>query len=240
MAEDKLTTTLSPTNATGGGEQPGGDGRTFTQAEMDAIIADRLRRQKAQFGDYEALKDKATKFDEVQQAQMSELEKVQAERDQAQAERDSALQKANSRLIESAVLAASAKAGMAHPEHAFMLVDLADVSVADDGAVQGVDKAVATLLKAYPEYVGRRAAPATDAGAGGGDRITGARLPRLTQEQMNYANKMGVSHEAYAKQVGAIAVQRAGGEPGDNQLETLRAENRQIRAQLQRMTDNGG
>ena len=209
MPEDNVTTTNTQvdtsTNATGGGQQLGGDGKTFTQAEMDAIIADRLRRQKAQFGDYEALKDKASQFDELQQAQMSELEKAQAERDAAQAERDAALQQATDRLIRSAVVTEAAKLAFTDPGDAFAMVDLGDVTIGEDGEVTGVLEAVKALAQAKPYLIGRRSAPATDAGAGGGDRTTDGRLPRLTQEETETAQKMGISAEAYAKQKGAIA-----------------------------------
>ena len=42
--------------------------RTFTQAEMNAIIQDRLTRERGKYADYEALKAKAAKFDEAEEA----------------------------------------------------------------------------------------------------------------------------------------------------------------------------
>ena len=40
--------------------------RTFTQAEMDAIISDRLKRERAKYADYNELQAKAAKFDEAE------------------------------------------------------------------------------------------------------------------------------------------------------------------------------
>ena len=37
--------------------------RTFTQAELNAIVADRLARERAKYADYDKLKDKAGKAD---------------------------------------------------------------------------------------------------------------------------------------------------------------------------------
>ena len=50
--------------------------KTFTQAEMDAILGDRLKRERAKYADYNDLKAKAAKFDEAEAASKSELEKA--------------------------------------------------------------------------------------------------------------------------------------------------------------------
>ncbi len=39
--------------------------KTFTQAELDSIVKDRLAREKGKYADYEELKAKATKFDVI-------------------------------------------------------------------------------------------------------------------------------------------------------------------------------
>ena len=51
-------------------------GKTFTQAEMDSIIEGRLAREKQKYADYESLREKAGKYDELQEAQKSELQKA--------------------------------------------------------------------------------------------------------------------------------------------------------------------
>lgn len=50
--------------------------RTFTQEEVDRIVGDRLQRERAKYADFDALKEKAAKFDEAEQAQKSELQKA--------------------------------------------------------------------------------------------------------------------------------------------------------------------
>lgn len=62
--------------------------RTFTQAELDSIVKDRLAREKGKYADYEELKAKATKFDEFEEAQKSELQKVTERADALQAQLD--------------------------------------------------------------------------------------------------------------------------------------------------------
>lgn len=50
--------------------------REYTQAEIDEIVAKRVARVKKQYGDYEDMKKKAAKFDEIEAANKSELEKL--------------------------------------------------------------------------------------------------------------------------------------------------------------------
>lgn len=50
--------------------------RTFTQSELDAIVADRLKRDRAKYADYEQLKDKAAEYDRLSEASKSELQKA--------------------------------------------------------------------------------------------------------------------------------------------------------------------
>ena len=59
--------------------------KTFTQEEVDAIVGDRLKRERAKYADYDALTEKAGKYD----AEQSELQKVIEARDSLQAEIDS-------------------------------------------------------------------------------------------------------------------------------------------------------
>ena len=73
-------------------EQPD---KTFTQAEVDAIVSERLKRDRAKYADYEALKEKAVKFDEIEEAGKSELQKAIERGDALQRELES-LKTANS------------------------------------------------------------------------------------------------------------------------------------------------
>lgn len=50
--------------------------KTFTQAELDAVVKDRLKREREKYADFDALKAKAAKFDEIEQANKTELEKA--------------------------------------------------------------------------------------------------------------------------------------------------------------------
>lgn len=60
-----------------------------TQDEFNAALAARLDRERAKFADYEAIKTKAAKFDEFEQASKSDLEKLQSQFSETKSERDS-------------------------------------------------------------------------------------------------------------------------------------------------------
>lgn len=50
--------------------------KTFTQEEVDAIINGRFGRMMEKYKDYDALKAKADKFDEIEEASKTELQKA--------------------------------------------------------------------------------------------------------------------------------------------------------------------
>ena len=50
--------------------------KTFTQAELNAIVADRLSRERGKYSDYEELKSKAAQFDAAEEARKTELQKA--------------------------------------------------------------------------------------------------------------------------------------------------------------------
>jgi len=204
MSQEQATPTVETQNADGGGAQPG---RTFTESDVEAIVRDRLARQKRQYGDYDELKAKEAKLAELENAQKSELEKAQAQVAQLQQERDDARKLAQDRLIRSAFVAEAAKAGAAHPEDAFALADQSGVAIDDaTGQVSGVSAAVTALIEGNRLVLSSRPqAPALDGGAGGGQRA--ASKVKLTPEQERVARNMGLSPEDYAASAAAIAAQ---------------------------------
>lgn len=68
--------------------------RTFTQAELNAIVQKRLGEQAAKYENYEELKEKALKFDEIEEQNKSELQKAN-ERAQALEAELNGMKKAN-------------------------------------------------------------------------------------------------------------------------------------------------
>jgi hypothetical protein len=62
------------------------DEKTFTQADVDRIVADRLKREQAKYSDYDDLKAKAARFDEAEEKTKSETQRL-AEANRAAEER---------------------------------------------------------------------------------------------------------------------------------------------------------
>ena len=78
----------TPNQVDKNGTQAASAEKTFTQAEMDAIIGERLSRERAKYADYDEVKAKAAKYDEVEEANKSELQKAVEERDALKAENE--------------------------------------------------------------------------------------------------------------------------------------------------------
>ena len=70
-------------------ENAGEETKTFTQADVDKIVGDRLQRERSKYSDYEALKEKADKYDEVVESEKTELQKVTERAEALQTELDS-------------------------------------------------------------------------------------------------------------------------------------------------------
>lgn len=73
---NETVTQEARTNAAGEQQEP----RTFTQEEVNSIVADRLSRERAKYADYDDLKAKASQYDTTK-AQLDALNSANARRD---------------------------------------------------------------------------------------------------------------------------------------------------------------
>ena len=73
--------------------------RTFTQTELDAIVRDRLQRERNKYADFETYKEKAEKYDAAEEAQKSELQKVTERADTLQQQLDAMIKADSVRKI---------------------------------------------------------------------------------------------------------------------------------------------
>ena len=191
-----------PNNVQGDGQQPDvglGDGViTFTQAQLDRMVGERVTRERAKYADYEDLKAKAAKLQEFEDAQKSELQRAQDAKEAAENTAKAAMTNANTRLIQAEFIAAAALAGVKHPEDAYALADRTAVLIGDDSKVTGVTEQVKALIDAgrLPMQDGPRA-PRLDGGAGGGGRSSDTAKPTSVQEEA--ARKMRIPIEEYMK-----------------------------------------
>lgn len=79
--QETITTTEEPR-----AEEPA---KTFTQEEVNRIVEERIHRERSKYADYDTLREKATKFDEAEEASKSELQKATERADKLQAQLDS-------------------------------------------------------------------------------------------------------------------------------------------------------
>ena len=63
-----------------------GEQKTFTQEEVNNIVAERLGRDRQKFADYDELKQKAAEFDKLQEANKTELQKATERAEKAEKE----------------------------------------------------------------------------------------------------------------------------------------------------------
>ena len=196
MADEKAKGTASP-DAEGGGNQPVGE-KTFTQAELDAVIRDRLARQRQQYADYDDLKSKAEAWAEYEEAQKSELQKAQEAAEKAERAKQAAMQRANERLVRAEFIAAASQLQASHPGDAYALADRSAIEVTEDGKVSGVEEVVKALVESgrLPTRTKPRA-PDLDGGAGSGERASDSKP--LSDAEKHMAAKLGLKPDEYAK-----------------------------------------
>lgn len=144
----------------------GDQGKTFTQAEVDAMILKRAERVAADKygGDHADLQAKAKRLEEIEAANATELEKaVKKAKAEGAAEVQTA---ANTRLVAAEARALAAEAKFRNPTLAIKALDLSAVKVADDGSIDtaAIKAALKSLADDEPYLVddGKKPAPKPD------------------------------------------------------------------------------
>ena len=92
-------------------------GNTFTQEQLEAVMGERIARERAKFADYDELKRKAQAFDEAEAANASELDKMRKRAEEA----ESRLAEARAREEHAALVDKIAKANNVPAKYAALL-----------------------------------------------------------------------------------------------------------------------
>lgn len=145
-----------------------------SQAELDRIVEERLARERRRTSDYDELKAKATKYDELEESQKDELQREKDAREKAEREKDEALASARTTLLRASVIAEAASQNAVKPEQVFRLLDTTEIEFDDDGQPKGVAEAVKALLAENDHLVGSAGGTHTGNGADQGARGGGA------------------------------------------------------------------
>nr|ASV43910.1 capsid scaffolding protein [Hot spring virus BHS1] len=179
MSEEQVNTGTPPAKS-------GDERKTYTQAELDAMFAERARRAAdkatsdilAALGvkDIDEAKAKLKAAKEAEDARLSELDKAKKDKAEAEAalanakaEAAEAVKKARRMLLRSAVIAEASRQQFddAEIESVWMVVErdktIADlIKIKDDGeSFEGVDKAVKKIAEAHPRWLKSTSRPPT-------------------------------------------------------------------------------
>lgn len=158
MADD---TTNNPTNPTGAepGQKTDAGEKTFTQTELNRLIDERLTRERAKYADYADLKKAADQWKAHEDAQKTELEKLQAQITDWQNRATQAEAARKHSVLRSSVMAEAAKQGVPADriEAAYKLLNSAELKVEADDAIPNLSEAVARLLTDNPFLVAQAA-----------------------------------------------------------------------------------
>jgi hypothetical protein len=178
--------------------------KTFTQEELDRIVAERIARERKKtekFADYDDVKAKLGELQQAEaereKAKLSETERLEAEKaaaiqaaEDAKAERDKALKAANKRLIkaEFKTLAREMHVRQDALDDAYKLADLVNVNVDEDGNVAGVEDVVKALIESKPYLVEKPSAQPKAIGGASGKTDDDER--RTLEQQLADARKV--------------------------------------------------
>lgn len=136
--------------ASGDAGNEGAADKTFSQADVDKIVQNRLAKETKKFGDYEDLKARAAKADELEAAQRTDAEKQAArtaELERKDATNTTAVQEAR---LENAVLRSAGKVGIVDPDAAVKLLDHSAIEYDSDGKPTNIEKLLKQLIEERP------------------------------------------------------------------------------------------
>lgn len=169
MSESTITANAGNTvDNTGNGEnQSADDSRQFTQDEFNRLLAREKYALRDKYADYDELKAKAAKLDELEQAQKTDLEKAQDALAQMQRERDEAIAERDARQAEIDHAAAVQKAATEYKVDAALLARMS-------GDVDENAQFLAEQAKSAQKYPN-----VSDNGEGGAVPITEAEIAAI-------------------------------------------------------------
>ena len=194
--EDLAQTEPAEVDQTTAEQTPATDNLQFTseqQAYIDRINSRTRRDERNKFKDYNDLKARAARADELEQAQLTGAEKMEARAIEAEKKVTDAQAQIADAMIASQVKVRASQMGVVDPDAAFVLLDRTNVQYTD-GAVTGVDDAIASLLEDKPYLRGTNRTPNINPESG-----QPVQAVRLTDLQLEAARMMGLTAEEYAQ-----------------------------------------
>lgn len=138
--------------------------KTFTQEEIDKIVADRIARERKKYSDYDDLKTKASEYEkaveEKRLAELSEKERLEEIAKKHETEKQTLAQQLEQlksqvqrEKVVNEFIKLATSANIAYIDDALKLADLSAVEVGEDGKVIGVDEVISSLVQDKPFLV---------------------------------------------------------------------------------------
>ena len=171
------------------------DTRNFSQEEVNRMVGQARREVRGQFSDYSDLKTRAARADELEQAQLTEAERLTQRATEAEKQTAEANTQLTNALISSEVKVKAVQLGIVDPDAAYLLLDKRNVKYDANDGVTGVDDALTQLLEDKP-YLKGAAGRIPNINPEGGQA---APALRLTADQQEAARLMGMTEEEYSQ-----------------------------------------
>ena len=168
--------------------------QTFTQEQVNRMMAQTRREERGKFSDYGELKTRASRADELEQEKLTEAERMEARAVEAEKKATDAQQQIASAMIASEVKIRASAMGGIDPDAAYLLLDRSNVHYDAEAGVSGVDDALAGLLEAKPYLRSANRTPILNPETG-----QPAQSVRLTADQQEAARLMGMTADEYAQ-----------------------------------------
>jgi hypothetical protein len=195
MADNDPTPTPAPEPTPAPDPEPD---RTFSQADVDRIVQERVARVKAAPpADYDELKAKAEKLAELETANQTELEKAQQRAEKAETRAQQVEADARETRLRAAIISEAAKPErrVVDSDAVIALLDRTTLELDDNGNPTNIAKAMDSLLEARPFLVasngGARGDADQGARGGGAKQVTAAELKSMRPEDIAKADKEG-------------------------------------------------
>ena len=151
MADEQATQpTTEATPQTTPTQAAAPEGKTLTQAEVDAIVKDRLTRERQKYADYEQLKAAATKLSQIEESQKTEEQKLKDALAKLEAEMSTYRQENQTLKLTQKVASIAGLLGAINPRDANFMQAASGIDPNGDGADKTIQEALESLKATHP------------------------------------------------------------------------------------------
>jgi predicted methyltransferase MtxX (methanogen marker protein 4) len=134
-----------------------------SQDELDRVISERLKRERAKFADYKDLQSKAIEYDKIVESTRSETEKLSSKAAEAEARAAALAAKVRSKALKAEVVSMSNRLGIIDADVALAL--LGSVEFDEDDEPIGIEERLKDLVKSKPFLKAPRFESSVDGGS---------------------------------------------------------------------------